>query len=137
MGVFPPTIPNTISAPINMISSISTHMGDPWVLPNPSEVESYGDTMSLSSTKLSYLVIQSEYESTVCFSHENELDQHSLPKEAEIFSSPSHDFLSNPFLSNEAKLEAMMVSEKHSEDYHHRSSILPMVSMVNTILTLT
>ena len=40
MGVFPPPVPNTIVAPINMISSIGTHLGDPWVIPNPLEVES-------------------------------------------------------------------------------------------------
>ena len=40
-------------------------------------------------------------------------------------------------LSDEAILEAMMVSEKPWEDYHHRLSILPMVAMVNTISTLS
>ena len=40
-------------------------------------------------------------------------------------------------LSNEAKLKAMMVSERPWEDYHHRLPILPMVTMVNTILTLS
>ena len=38
MGVFPPPIPDTFVAPINIISSIGTLMGDPWVLPNPAEV---------------------------------------------------------------------------------------------------
>ena len=51
MGVFPPPVPDTIITPINMISSIGTHLGD------PSEVESYGDTMPLSSAKLSYSAI--------------------------------------------------------------------------------
>ena len=74
MGVFPTPIPDTIVAPINMISSIGTHLGDPWVIPNPSEVESYGDTMPLSQDELSYLVIQSETESIICLSHKNELD---------------------------------------------------------------
>jgi hypothetical protein len=73
MGVFPPPVLDTIVTPINMVSSISTHMGDPWVLTNLSEVESYGDTMSLLSAELSYSMIQSESESTVCFSHENKL----------------------------------------------------------------
>ena len=74
MGVFPPPVPDTIVAPINMISFVGTHLGDPWVLPNPSEVESYGDTMSLLSAELPYSTIQSKSESTVCFSHKNELD---------------------------------------------------------------
>ena len=137
MGVFSPPVPNTIVTPINMISSISTHMGDPWVFPNLSEVESYGDTMLLSLAKSSYSVIQSESESTICFSHENELGQYSLPEWENIPSSPSHDFLSKTLLSDEVKLKAVMVSKKRWEDYHHRLSILPMVSMVNTISTLS
>ena len=60
MGVFPPPVPDAIVTPINMISSIGTHLGDPWVIPNPSEVEYYGDTMSLLSTQLSFSVIQCE-----------------------------------------------------------------------------
>ena len=51
-------------------------------------------------------------------SQENELDQYSLPKWAEIPSSPLHDFLSDI-------LKAMMMSERPWEDHHHRSSILP------------
>ena len=39
MGVFPPYVPDTIVASINMISSVDTHMGNPWVLPNSVEVE--------------------------------------------------------------------------------------------------
>ena len=46
MGVFMPPIHHAFVIPINMISSISMFMGDPWILPNLSEVETYGDTMS-------------------------------------------------------------------------------------------
>ena len=67
MGVFPPPIPDTFVALINMISSVGTLMGDPWALPNPAEVETFGDTMSLLSTELSYSAIQSESESTIFF----------------------------------------------------------------------
>ena len=74
MGVFLPPIFDTIVTSINMISSIETHMGDPWVLPNLSEIESYGDTMPLSPTELSYSSIQSESESTICFPQEDGLD---------------------------------------------------------------
>ena len=115
MGVFPPPIPNTFVALINMFSSIGTHMGDPWVLPNLAEIETFGDTMPLSPTELYYSAIQSEFESTVCFSQENELDQYSLPDWVDNPSSPSHEFLSKPFLSDKEILEAMMVSERHWE----------------------
>ena len=137
MGVFPPPIPDTFVTPINMISSVGTHMGDAWVLPNPAKIESFGYTMSLSPTELSYSVIQFESESTICFSHENELDQYSLPKWAKIPSSLSHDFLTNHLLSDEAILKDTMVSERPWEYYHHQLSILPMVSRVNTISTLS
>ena len=97
MGVFPLPLPDTIVSPINMISSVDTHLGDPWVILNPSEVESYGDTMPLSPTELSYSVIQCETESNVCFSQKNELDLYSLPEWEDIPSSPSHDFLSDTY----------------------------------------
>ena len=111
MGVFPPPVPDTIITLINMISSVDTHLGDTWLIPTSSEVESYGDTMLLSPAELSYLAIQSETESNVCFSDENELDEYSVPKWEEIHFSPSHDFLNETLLSNEAILEAMMMSE--------------------------
>ena len=104
-GVFPPPIPDAIIAPINMISFVGTDLGDPWVILNPSEVESYGDTMLLLPVKLSYSSIQCEIESNVCFSQKNELDQYSLLEWAEIPSSPSRDFLSKPSLSDEEILK--------------------------------
>ena len=55
MGVFLPPIPDTIVTLINMISSVGTHLGEPWVIQNLSEVESHGDTMPLSPVELSYL----------------------------------------------------------------------------------
>jgi hypothetical protein len=100
-------------------------MGDPLILPNPAEIESFGDTMPLSLAKLSYLVMQSEFESTFCFSQENELNQYSLPEWVDISSSSSHDFLNDTLLSDESILKAMMLSERPWEDNHHRSSILP------------
>ena len=125
MGVFPPPVPDTFVTSINMISSVGAHMGDPWVLPNPTKVETFGDTMSLSPAELSYSTIQSKSESTICFSEEDELDQYSLPEWADIPSSSSPDFLSDTLLSDEAILEAMMLSERPWEDNHHRPSILP------------
>ena len=104
MGVLPPPVPDTIVAPINMISYVGTHLGDPWVLSNPSKVESYGNTMPLLSVELSYSAIQYEFESTICSSHENQLDQYSLLEWAYIPSSSSHDFLRDTLLSNKAIL---------------------------------
>ena len=125
IGVFPPPIPDAFVTPINMISSVSTLMGDPWALLNPVEVEIFGDTMSLSLAEKIYFAIQLEPESTICFPQEDELDQYSLPEWVDIPSSSSHDFLSDTLLPDEAILEAMMLSERPWEDNHHRSSTLP------------
>ena len=119
MGVFPPPIPDVIVAPVNMISFLSTHLGDPWVILNPSKVKYYGDTMPLSPAELSYSTIQSDNEFDVCSSQEDELDQYSLPEWEKIPSSPSHDFLSETLLSDEAILKAMMMNERPWEDHHH------------------
>ena len=87
MGVFPPPIPDAFVAPINMISSIGTFMGDPWILPNPIEVETYGDVMLLSPAEKTYSAIQFESIYAICSPQEDELDQYSLPKWADIPSS--------------------------------------------------
>ena len=58
--VFPPLVPDAFVTPINMISSIGTFVGDPWILPDLTEVETYGDTMPLSLAERTYSAIQSE-----------------------------------------------------------------------------
>ena len=119
MGVFLPPVLDAFVAPINMISSVGTSMGDPWILPNPTEVETYGDAMPLSLAEKTYSVIQSESVSAICSLQEDELDQYSLSEWAHIPSSSSHDFLSDTLLSDEAILEAIMLSEWPWEDNHH------------------
>ena len=135
MGVFLPPIPDAFVAPINMISSIDTFVGAPWILPNPIEVKTYGDTIPLSPVEQTDSVIQSEYVSAICSPQEDELDQYSLPEWAYISSSSSHDFLSNTLLSDEVILEAMMLTERPWEVNHHRSSILPPLNEEVTPLT--
>lgn len=61
LGTFPLPPPNTTYvAPLNMISSIgrSSVVYDPWVIPYPLVVDSYGATMPLSSAKLLYAMLQ-------------------------------------------------------------------------------
>ena len=65
MGVFPLPIVDAFVTPINMISSIGTFVGDPWILADLTEVETYGDTMSLSLAEKMYSMIQSESVSTI------------------------------------------------------------------------
>ena len=74
MGVFPPPVPDAFIAPINMISYVSTFMGDPWILPDSTEVETYGDTMPLSPAEKTYSTIQSESASAICPPTKGELD---------------------------------------------------------------
>ena len=74
MGVFPPPVPDAFVAPINMISFVGTFMGDPSLLPNPTEVKNYGDTMPLPPAEKTYSVIQSESGSTICPATADELD---------------------------------------------------------------
>lgn len=61
MGLFPMPSPSTTNvALVNMISYVTNiFIGsyDLWVVPNPSEVESYGATMPLSPTNLLYSMI--------------------------------------------------------------------------------
>ena len=135
MGVFPPHVPNAFVAPINMISSIGTFMGDPWILPNPTEVENYGDTMLLSPAEKTYSAIQSESVSNICPPIKGELDLYSLPEWEDIPSSSSHDFLNDILLSEEEIIEAMAVSERPWGDTHHLSSILPPLNEEDSPLT--
>ena len=124
MGVFLPHVPDAFVAPINMISSVGTSMGDPWILPDPTAVETYGNSMPLSPAEKTYSTIQSESVSMICPPTTDELDQYSLPEWADIPSSSSHDFLNDTLLSDEALLKVMMLSERSWEDNHHRSSII-------------
>ena len=89
MGVFPPSVLDAFVAPINMISSVGTFVGDPWILPNPTEVKTYGDTMPLLPAERTYSAIQSKFVSAICSPKEDKLDQYSLPKWTDFPSSSS------------------------------------------------
>ena len=57
LGFFPlppPQIPNTVA----MISTFSDGSIDPWIIPTPSKIDSYGDQMPLSPAELAYKAIQ-------------------------------------------------------------------------------
>jgi hypothetical protein len=125
MGVFLPPVPDAFIAAINMISSIGTFVGDPWILPDPTEVETYGNTMPLSPAEKMYSSIQSKSASTICPPTEGELDQYSLTEWEDISSSSSHDFFNDTLLSDKAIIKAMTLSERMWEDNHHRSFVLP------------
>jgi hypothetical protein len=126
MGVFPlstPDIPKI--APVNMIFFVGSY--DPWVLPCPLEIDSFGDIMPLSPTELSYSAIQSAGQSVDtdhCPSFPRELDQYFLPHGAHPMS-VAHDFLNDTLPSNESILEVLSLPERPWEDSHHHSSFPP------------
>lgn len=64
MGCFPlllPTVPHTV----NMVSSIPHEPTNPWILLTPSDIDTYGEQIPLSPTKLAYQAFQSASESSV------------------------------------------------------------------------
>jgi hypothetical protein len=63
MGTFPTPLPPTTHhiSTIDMISTTayqSLGSSDPWIVPSPLEFDALGDTMPLSPTKTSYVVVQ-------------------------------------------------------------------------------
>ena len=61
MGFFPlpsPEVPNIVA----MISTTLDGSIDPWILPAPSDIDSYGDQMPLSPADLAYQAIQITFE---------------------------------------------------------------------------
>jgi hypothetical protein len=125
MGTFPLhplEITPTIS--INMISAVigkPIGYNDPWVIPHPSDIECYGDTIALSPMDLAYSVIQSVGYSSNSHSSlllDEELDQFFSPCWVN-HNSTSHDFLKIIFPSDEDIMEVMTLQDKPWEDSHH------------------
>ena len=126
MGVFPSSPPNTpLTAAINMISTHTSY--DPWIIPNPDKMDSYGTVMPLSPIEKFYMAIlaaESPAEINPNQPLDLELDQFSLPN-WENNSPLSHDFLENILPSYEAIMEVISLTERPWEDLHHRSSFHP------------
>jgi len=118
MGVFSLPLPNL--APINMISMRS----NPWVLPPANQIESWGDMMPLSPTKLNYVEIiaalaplpKPASSSTV---------PNSYARSPWLGNEASLDPLQETFPSDEAIIETMSLEELPWPNHHHRSSFLP------------
>jgi hypothetical protein len=107
--LFAPNIPKI--TPVNMISSIGSY--DPWVIPFPSEIESFGDIMSLSLAELSYSMIHlagQSVDTDHCPSFLGELNQSFFPYGAPPLS-VTHDFLNDTLPSDESILEFLSLSE--------------------------
>lgn len=53
MGCFPLQLPK-VSQIVNMLSSIPHEQTNPWILPAPLDIDSYGDQMPSSRAELAY-----------------------------------------------------------------------------------
>ena len=129
MGAFPSPAPNV--ATVNMISSVahqSQDHFDPWVMPEPSTIESLGDAMPLSFAEEQYAAIQAFSDTSRCDEY-HLVSSDSLPTWLQSIPSSSDHFLEN-FPSDESILEVMSLSERPWEDLHHRASFLPDLTTV-------
>lgn len=118
MGLF--SLPPRNTAQVNMISTSS----DPWIIPSPDQVDSFGDVMPLSPVEVNYSEIVSY------LANHTEHATSSMYFDA-YFQSPllcslnSSNPLNETFPSNESIMETMSLEETPWNDIHHRSSFLP------------
>jgi len=124
MGIFP--LPPLDVALVNTISVKS----NPWVIPPPDQVDSWGDVMPLRPTKINYVDIVSA-SASVSTDHTNlstSLDAYS--QSPCLSSSYSSDPLIDTFPTNESIMEIMSLDEAPWNDTHHRSSFLPSLEVM-------
>jgi hypothetical protein len=122
---FPPPPPTMNISPINIISSFtrgSLWYFDPWVVPHPEDVESYGAFMLLTTVEISFPVVPSASIDTGQKLHPHMEYDHPTPPAWVIDSLSSHDFLDNKFPSNKAILDAMASIDKPMDEKTHLSS---------------
>jgi hypothetical protein len=109
----------------SILSDILAINHNTWVLPHPSEVESFRESMSLSVVDISYHEIQlAPTDVDQILHHDVEYDKFTFPFWA--FNPPhSHDFLDIDFPLYEAILESMNMDSGPWEYIHHLSFFLP------------
>jgi hypothetical protein len=135
MGIFPlpPLSPTANVAPINMISSsTSGSLGsiDPWVVPRPEDVESYGASTPLIAVEIIDPKIPSASTDTGQQLHpQMECDQ-TTPPTRDVDSPSSHDILDLELPSKEAIWEVMASIYKPKEGENHRESTLPSLELM-------
>lgn len=106
-GCFPlilPEVPMTIS----MASTTSIPLRDPWILPTPSTIESFGDQILLSLVELVYQDIQFAYEFL------SYLEMSHGPMNSSI-ASPSIYLLETAIPYDKANMEIMYLNEWSSK----------------------
>lgn len=109
---------------INMITSSTFEMGDPWKVPSESEMILYHDEISCSPFKLAYVVIQSF--SSPSTSDDDEMNM--IIDECSNFHAWNHQSMLDPynkvFLIDEGIMEVMTLDEIPCNDTHHHSTFL-------------
>lgn len=100
---FPLPLPE-VSHTVSMVSTIPHHPTDPWILPAPSNIDSYGEQMSLSPVEMAYQAIQSASNSPITLVTTN--GTISSPTIA-----PSNDILNQVLPLDEAIQEIMCLEE--------------------------
>jgi hypothetical protein len=119
---------------ISSFTSGSLGYVDPWLVPHPENVDSYGASLSPTKVEINDPTIPSTSVDTSQHLHPHmEFDQPTPP--TWVFDSlRSHDFLDIEFPSDEAILEVMASIDKPREDEHHRESILPDLEPMRVIM---
>jgi hypothetical protein len=126
MGTFPlPPLPPVANMDmINMISSFSNgslRSSDPWVVPRPKDVESYGAHMTLTKIEIVYLEIPLASPDTCQQIHPYTECDLPTPLEWVVNSLCSHDFIDIEFPLEEAILEVMDSIENPKDEVMNRS----------------
>ena len=120
MGTFslPPPSPENFNlvTHVNMISSCTTTT-DPWVVLDESNIDTFGDRMSLNPIEIDYeaIYLACAVHSTLASSI-NWVD-HSL------YYNMSYDPFSRTFSTNESIMEIMISDDAPWDDHHHCSSL--------------
>ena len=101
---------------VNMLSSIPHENTDPWILPAPSDIDTYGEKMPLSVAEPPYQAIQFASESPVTLVSANGTTTPPI-------TAPSFDPLNQVLPKDDFIREIMCLEERPWEDSHHRVSI--------------
>lgn len=127
MGCFP-LLPPVVPQIVNMVSSIPHELTDPWIVMAPSDIDTYGEQMALSTAKLAYQAIQSVSESPITLVMANGTT--SPPVTA-----PSFDLLNQVLPLDESIRDIMCLEERPWEESHHCVSISNSDTMPPQILS--
>ena len=100
-----------------MISTILDGSFDPYILPAPSDIDSYGDQMPLSPAELAYQAIQITSKPSMAMILTNGTN-------CPPITVPSKDPLDEILPTNEAIQEIMSLEEWAWGDFHHPTSMI-------------